>query len=89
MLLLNSKLDSFITIEKIFIPKESFSKVIDSWQVATVNVNTKNIISIVSYEINGRAEYATIIDDHTIEIGLWQQYTVVTDNIFIVVVKLN
>lgn len=85
------KLDSlnrdYITTEKIFVPKSSF-KVENGWRYAQLNINTKGIISFVMNEMTGWGEFATIIEDNFIEIGVCYSGPADTDISF-TIIRLN
>lgn len=87
----NYKLDNlnrdYITTEKIFVPKSSF-KVENGWRYAQLNINTKGIISFVMNEMTGWGEFATIIEDNFIEIGVCHSGPADTDISF-TIVRLN
>ena len=78
----------YITIEEVFVPKSSFIQE-GEWWYARVNINTDRIISFVMKEISGWGEFATIIKNGLIEIGVYYPTLTTADKVPFTVVRLN
>ena len=78
----------YITTEEVFVPSSSFKQE-GEWWYARVNINTDRIISFVMKEINGWGEFATIIKDGLIEIGVYYPTLTTAVKVPFTIVRLN